>query len=277
MGRRDMGPPNEDIEFLSRSDHRAEVLDALAERPRDRSALQEMTGASSPTMGRILADFEERRWMERDGAAYELTPLGQFVAERFAEFRDAMAIERKLRDVWRWLPREMDGFSVDMFADATVSYPGEGYPYEPVERVTRLIEETATMRGFGTTVFKSVNNETVCEAVLDGMEFEYIYSPEVLEATVAWNPEKVAEATARDNCTLFVHDDLPDKHRCGLGIFDNQMGICCHDAETRQLEAVVDTESAAARNWAESVYERYRTEARSLDDREAPVPSDLVV
>lgn len=271
-----MGTPSEDIEFLVRSEHRADVLDALSGRPRDRNALREMTGASSPTMSRVLAAFEERRWIERDGPTYELTPLGEFVADQFEDFRDAMTTERKLRDVWRWLPREMDGFSVELFADAVVSYPGEGYPYAPVERITRLIEETDAMRGFGTTVFKSVNNEAVCEAVLDGMEFEYIYTPAVLEATVAWNPDKVAEVTARDNCTLFVHDDLPDQHRCGLGIFDARIGICCHDAETRQLEAVVDTEAAAAREWAETVYERYRGEARLLDDEDAPDPPDLV-
>ncbi|MBX0324397.1 transcriptional regulator [Halomicroarcula sp. F13] len=271
-----MGSSIEDIEFLARSEHRPGVLETLAEQPFDRDDLRGATGASSPTMGRILADFEERRWIERDGPTYELTPLGEFVAERFTDFRDAMVTERKLRDVWRWLPREMEGFSVEMFADATVSYPGEGYPYEPVERVTRLIKESDTMRGFGTTVFKSVNNETVCEAVLDGMEFEYIYSPEVLEATVAWNPEKVAEAASRDNCSLFVHDNLPDQHRCGIGLFDERMGICCHDAESRQLEAVVDTEAATVREWAETVYERYRAEARRIEEAGSLLSSDVL-
>jgi hypothetical protein len=66
----------------------------------------------------VLADFEERRWIERSGPTYELTPLGEFVAERFADLCDAMETEGKLRDVWQWLPREMEGFSVDLFADA---------------------------------------------------------------------------------------------------------------------------------------------------------------
>ena len=49
----------------------------------------------------------------------------------------------------------MEGFTVDLFADATVSYPGPGYPSQPVERVTELIESAESMRGFGTTVVKS--------------------------------------------------------------------------------------------------------------------------
>jgi len=274
-----MESATEAIDFLARSAHRTGVLDALAETPRDRRDLRALTGASAPTMSRVLADFEERRWVERDGPTYELTPLGAFVADRFAALREAMATERKLRDVWRWLPREMEGFSVDLFADAVVSYPGPGYPYEPVERVSHLIETTSAMRGFGTTVFKSINNATVCRSVLAGMDYEYIYSRPVLEATVAWNPEQVAEATACEHCTVLLHDDLPDERRCGLGIFDDRIGICCHDAETGMLEAVVDTAAPAAREWAVSVFDRYREQARPVDaeTRADLFPSELTV
>ena len=262
----DASEPLDEIEFLARSDHRVEVLDALAETPCDRNDLRAATAASSPTIGRILGDFEERRWIARDGRTYELTQLGEFVTERFMDLRKAMETERKLRDVVPWLPREMEGFTIDLFDDATVSYPGPGYPYQPVERVTQLIEDTGSMRGFGTTVVKSSNLAAACRAILDGMEFEFVYSPDVLETIEAWNPEKIAEADACENCTTFVHDSLPDSDWCGLGIYDERVGICCHDTETGTLKAVVDTGSPAALAWAESVYERYRREARLLDD-----------
>lgn len=265
----------EDIEFLARSTHRVAVLDALAEGPRDRDDLRGATGASSPTMGRILADFEERRWIVRDGRTYVLTPLGEFVADRFSGLREAMETEQKLRDVYPWLPREMEGFSIDLFADPVVSYPGPGYPYEPVDRVTELIESTETMLGFGTTVVKSSNLEAACNAILDGMEFEYVYSPEVFETIVAWNPEKVAAAAARENCTTLVHDSLPDSDTCGLGIYGDRVGICCHDRETGVLKAGVDTGSPAALEWAESVYEQYRAEARLLEEEDLASLSDL--
>lgn len=268
----------EDIEFLARSTHRTAVLNALVECPCDRTDLCAATGASSPTMGRIFNDFENRRWIDRNGPLYGLTPLGEFVTERFADLCDAMETERKLRDVWRWLPREMEGFSVELFADAVVSYPGPAYPYEPVERVSQLIEETSAMRGFGTTVFKSINNETVYRSVLAGMEYEYIYSRPILEATIAWNPERVANAAACENCTILLHDGLPDEDRCGLGIFDDRIGICCHDAETGALEAVIDTDAPEAREWAVSVFERHRVDARPVgpEEKKALFPAELV-
>jgi predicted transcriptional regulator len=274
-----MDPALEEIDFLARSSHRIGVLECLTQGDRERRELSAATGASSPTMSRILADFEDRRWIDRDGPTYGLTPLGEYVADRFLALRDAMDVERKLRDVWRWLPREMEGFSVDLFADAVVSYPGPGYPYEPVERLTHLIEGTDRLRGFDNIVFKSINNETVCRAVLDGMELEYVYSPTALEKTFAWNPERVMEAASRENCRVYVHDDLPDGDRCGIGIVDDRAGICCHDPETGALKAVVDTDSPAAREWAISTFERVRDEARSVEPQvfETLVSSDLQV
>lgn len=179
-----------------------------------------------------------------------------------------METERELRDVWKWLPREMEGFSVDMFADAVVSYPGPDYPYEPVERVNQLIEGTTAMRGFGSTVFKSVNNEAVCQRVMEGMEFEFVYTPDILRATIEWNPERVARAASRENCTVFLHDSLPDKARCGICIFDDRVGICCHNSNTDMLEATIDTGNPAAQEWARSVYERHRADARPISPTE---------
>jgi predicted transcriptional regulator len=250
---------------LARSDHRRGVLERLHDGPADRDDLCRATGASSPTVGRVLADFDDCRWIVREGATYSLSPLGEFVAERYLAFRDAMAVEEKLRDVWQWLPHEMPGFSVDLFADAVVSFPGPAYPYEPVERLGQLIESTTSLRGFDSIVLKSSNLETACGAVLEGMTFEYVFTPEALEGTFAWNPERIMEVAASENATVLVHDDLPDGDRCGIGIVDDRAGICCHDPETGALTAVIDTGAPEAREWAISVFEQVREEATPVD------------
>lgn len=260
-----MDDATETIEFLSRSPHRVDALEVLLEGPCDRASLRDETGASRPTLSRILADFGDRRWIARAGPDYELTRLGVYVAERFLDLREAMAVERKLRDVWRWLPLEMEGFDVELFRDAVVSYPGPGYPYEPVERLGQLISTSETMRGFDNIVYKSSNMDAACRAVLGGMEFEYVFSPEALAGTVAWDPERMREVAACDNATVLVHDSLPDGDRCGLGIVDDRAGICCHDVESGALVAVIDTDDSDAREWAIGVFEQVREEAEPVD------------
>ncbi|QPV63019.1 transcriptional regulator [Halosimplex litoreum] len=253
------------IEFLARSEHRVAALEALSEEPRDRRDLRDATGASDPTIGRVIRDLEDRSWLAREGARYELTPLGAYVTDRFFELREGMRTGERLREVWRWLPREMEGFAVEHYEDAVVAYPGPNYPYAPVERVTHLLESTASIRGLGTTLYKSGNLDVFCRRVIEGMETEYVYSPPVLRAIVDWNPELTARALGCDNCTVFLHDALPDDSRCGLNVMDDCIGICGHDPETAQLEAVIDTRSPEAREWAEDVYARCRSEARQFD------------
>ncbi|WP_247002406.1 helix-turn-helix transcriptional regulator [Halosolutus gelatinilyticus] len=266
-----MGSAIQDIEFLARSEHRVATLEALFDAPRDRRDLRTATGASDPTIGRIIRDFEDRSWLARDGPRYELTPLGEFVAERFLQLREGMKTGTTLREVWQWLPQEMEGFAVEYFEDAVVAYPGPNYPYEPIDRVTHLLESTESIRGLGTTIYKSGNLEVFCRRVLDGMEMEYIYSPRILRAIVHWDPERTTRALECDNCTIFLHDDLPDDNRCGLNIMDDCIGICGHDPGSAQLEAVIDTASPEAREWAETVYEQYRDEARPFDAEELVV------
>lgn len=176
-----------------------------------------------------------------------------------------MEIEQKLRDVWPWLPHEMPGFSVDLFADAVVSFPGPGYPYEPVERLGQLIASTSSMRGFDSIVYKSSNLETACREILNGMQFEYVFTPESLEGTFTWNPDRMLEVVACENATVLVHDHLPDGDRCGLGIVDDRAGICCHDVKTGALVAVIDTDATEAREWAISVFDQVRKEATPVD------------
>nr|WP_114578843.1 transcriptional regulator [Saliphagus sp. LR7] len=255
----------DDIEFLARSEHRVNALVALTEGSYDRRDLQNATGASVSTISRVLTDLEDRHWITRNPPRYELTPLGTFVTERFLDLHEAIGLERTLRDVWQWLPRDMDGFSVELFDDVVVSYPGPAYPYQPVERVTHLLEHTETIRGLGTTIYKSGNIEVFCRRVIEGMEMEYVYAPSVLRAIIVWNPDLVTDVFACENCTILLHDDLPDGDRCGLNVMDDYIGICGHERETAQLKAVIDTQSPEARAWATDVYERYRSEARPFD------------
>lgn len=256
----------EEIEFLASSAHRVGVLDALVERPCDRHDLRDETGASAPTIGRVLADFEERHWIERDGRWYRLTGLGAFVAERFGEFVDAMTIERRLREITPWLPYELDGFSVDLLTDAVVSFPGEGYPYEPMDRNRQLVEGTETIRGFGMVLLKASVLEHFFDSVLDGLAVTMIYPPPVFDTIYAWDPELVAEAVALEHHDVYVHDDLPNSEWCGLCLTDDHLSICCYEPDTGMLRSLVDTDATQAYEWGESIVDRYRADATPLDE-----------
>ena len=263
------GTPD-DIEFLVTSDHRVAVLDTLAMGPSDRDELRSTTGASSPTMSRILANFETRSWIEREGKTYRLTALGEFVADRLSEFVDAMRIENQLRDVWHLLPHEFEEFSIELFTDVDVTYPGPGYPDGPTERRLELIAESSTWRGFGVAMLGLRTLETSFDRFLDEQdEFrcEYIYPPEVFDELLSWgDTESIVAAADSENYTVLLHADLPTDDRYEICLFDDRVTICCYDPERGGLQALVETTSPDVRTWAESCYERLREDAEPLAD-----------
>lgn len=249
----------EDVEFLARSTHRVAVLSVLAEGPRSRNALREETGASDPTIGRILGDFEERGWVVRTGHEYDLTDPGAFVAEHFAALLDRMATERRLRDVWELLPGQLPGFSIELVADAVVTTVEPGDPYAPANRCASFYPKTDRVRGFDAALTAPHNFESLASLVAEGLTAEFVLPPAVAANLHASYPEAERLMTASDNVTTWWNDDLP---LCRVIVFDDRVGVGGYDPESGVLSVYVDSDGAALREWAVSTFEAFRREAR---------------
>jgi len=254
-----MATPRKEVEFLARSQHRVDVLEQLVGRPRRRAELREVTGASGPTIGRILGDFESRGWVTREGPVYALTGPGAFVAERFGGLLDQLATEQRLRDVWRWLPGELDGFSLDLVADATVTAAEPGDPYAPANHCGRLFRRAESLRGFDAGLTAPHHFAELYQRIVDGMATEIILPPAVSRRIGATYPEEAERVLRSDSLTLWWNDDLP-LYR--LTIFDDHVGIGGYDADSGVMQVYVETDVPAARAWAESTFEAYRSSAR---------------
>lgn len=155
-----MRTPLEDIGFLARSEHRVNALAALTAGPQARDELRIALDASSATVGRLLAEFESRTWIQRIGQRYELTSLGEYIAQGFFELVNRFETEHSIRDVWQWFPTEL-GFTVEMFAGATITPPNNGNPYLPNARYVELLESSTSLREVGTIPLKPENFKAI--------------------------------------------------------------------------------------------------------------------
>ena len=262
MGANNEGSPIEDIAYLARSEHRAPTLVALAVRPRSRSELWETTGVSSSTIRRTLSEFEDRNWIRRAGYRYEATPLGAYIASAVAELIERVEIERKVRDVWQWLPDEDSGFTIEMCADAVVTVAEADNPYAPVNRFLTLIRETDRFRFVGSDIaLLEPCRDEFCRRVIEGMQTEIIDPPSVARYIRSTYPELSAETLASGNLTIRLHDDLPPY---GVGIFDHRIAVCGHDLDSVTVRVLLDTDSEDAREWAESRYDFYRRQTPTV-------------
>lgn len=256
------GSPIDDIAYLARSEHRAPTLVALTVRPRSRSELWEMTGVSSSTIRRTLREFEDRNWIRRNGYRYEATPLGAFIASAMAELIERVELERKLRHVWQWLPDEESGFTIEMCSDAVVTVAEADNPYAPVNRFLALTRETERLRILGSSLpLLEPCRDEFCGRVVDAMRTEIIDPPSVAKYIRSTYPELSARTLGSGNLTIRLHDDLPPY---GICIFDRRVAVCGHDPDSVTVRVLVDTDSAEAREWAESTYTFYRRQTPTV-------------
>jgi predicted transcriptional regulator len=261
---RAMGPisPLNDIEYLARSEHRVTALAALARRPQSRIDLRTMTGVSQSTIGRTLREFEQRRWITREGTHYEATELGSYIAIGMREFVDRVETEQLLRDIWHLLPDATSEFRVDMCAEATVTIAEATDPYRPLDRFLDLLGETTELRfaGFDVALIAPCKDE-LCQRIIDGMRAEIIGPPSVVNHIRSSYPREFEETLESGNLIVRVHDGLP---HYGIGLFDDRIAISGNNPDRGAVEVLLDTDSADAREWAESIYRSYLREVPTV-------------
>jgi len=256
-----------EIEFLALSPNRVAVLRRLAQEPHTRTDLVVATGASQATLGRILRDFEERSWIRRVEGGYVATATGTLVAEGFLDLLEIMEIEGELRPIVRYLPADELGFDLRRFADATITVPSGTKPNAPVKRVLDFLRSATEVR-----VFSHAFNEGSLRVIekrvsADEMTFEGVLSRSALDAVAddAGLRRRLGSLLETSAATVRVRDgEIP----VAVTVADSVVHMLLRD-ENGILQASVDTDDVAVREWARETFETYWEAATPVD------PDDL--
>jgi predicted transcriptional regulator len=254
--------PLADVEFLARSANRVRVLASLAEQPASRDELRERTGVERVTLGRILADFEERGWIERTGVDCRVTPLGEVLAAEFGELLDAFAAAQQLGDVARYLPTEHVTFDVTRLADATVTVPERTDPMAAVRRSLQRLADAPAVRLLTDVLTPETLRLLHDRVVGDQLSLELVVERAALERTAATPEmaEPLADMLASDDVTVHLHDgDVP----LALALGERTVDLLLTD-ERGVAMAHVETDDPVVHQWAEETVERYLAAADPL-------------
>lgn len=257
------GSPGGDIAFLARAEHRVPTLVALTERPRSRAELCESTGVSSSTMRRTLDEFGDRIWVRKDGYRYEATRLGVAIATGMQELLRRVETERTLRSVWHWLPVAISELPFETWSEMTVTVADPDAPYRPVGRFKALLEESTTVRFLRPEVaLMDLCFDLLHRLLEEGVDVTVIDRPECHTYFLSTYPDRSSEMLRQDDFTVLEHDDLPPY---GVCLLEDCVIISCYEPESGTVRALIDTEAPAVREWAASVYEDHRDEARPVE------------
>lgn len=258
----------EDVAHLARSPHRVPILASLADGPRGRRELGDETGASRSTVGRILADLEERGWAERtDGGEYEATPTGAFLSRELSPLVEAVAAISNLGDAVDVLPADELSIGLRHFGDASVVRPEPNEPAELGRYHTELLREASEVR----TLTYIAPPVSVGEAVAAGVEDGRLSAVHVMagglvdylrehpERPPSWR--RYVEAGAR---VYEYRGHVP----CHLFVADGTVHVGRPDAEPGGT--FVESRDETVRSWAIDLIDSYREEATRIGPEAFP-------
>lgn len=254
-------PPVAELAFLARSPHRVELLTQLSRGERTRRELQDATGTSQPTLGRILGDFEQRRWIanNHDGT-YALTPLGALLADTVDDLLGVLDTIGRLAGLVDHLPLEELEFEVHHLQTATITTPSPSDPLAHMRRFDELAAGATTVRMFSNVLACTPANEP-SDAARDHLApvDELVVTADALETDFddsdlrEWLYGRIEDG----GLSLYRHEGSA---AFLLGIFDETVGIVPID-ETEMPCGLIEAEADPIRTWAEETFEEYRRRA----------------
>lgn len=258
-----MSPSLEPFGYLLRSENRVTVLEHLATAPRTRGELGESTGVTRVTLGRILGEMEDRRWIERDGDEYRATALGEALAEDVSRLAATAETVERLGDVVQWLPIDALGVDVRDFSDARVTLADESDPASPGRRYAEVLRDADRIRVLSSAA-KPDAIRVHCEAVeRTDQSFEIIHTTDAFDAIAADAEMRswVRSIMASGQGTYYRTDrSVP----CNLLIADDAVVLSLVD-DRGTRPGVVESDADAVVSGAGSTFEAFRRNGTPVD------------
>lgn len=252
----------EEIEFLALSPNRVAALHHLTEEPHTRRELVELTGASQPTLGRILSDFEDRAWIERDGSTYRATVTGRLVSRGFSDLVEILETDVELRPIVRWLPAEAITFDLSHLTAATVTTPSRVRPNAPVTRALDLVGDAQEVR-IVSYAFNEQSLEVIAERTETGdQRFEGVFSASAIDALADDSQlrERLRDLLTSEEASIRIADEsIP----VAMTVADSVVHLFLRD-DSGILRASIDVDEPEVYAWATDLFGKYWESAEPL-------------
>lgn len=252
----------EEIEFLALSANRVEILSVLSEGSHTRTELQERIDASQPTLGRVLRDLTDRRWITYDGEEYVATATGQLIAKEFTDLWETVGAELKLRRVIDWLPTEAMEFDLRHLTDATITIPSQTRPGAPVQRVLELLQSSTHVQ-IVSHAFNEQSLSVIQQRTATGTQtFEGVFSPAAIDAIAHDSTlrQQLQELIISESAEIRLYDG---EISIAVTITDDTVHLLLRD-EDGLLRAALDTDDETVLSWARERHEQYWDNSSSL-------------
>lgn len=172
----------ERIAFMTTSEHRLAILQALAEGPKETRELRAETGASHSTVGRTLNDLTDFGWVVRHNGEYGISPVGELVVEEFGTFLETMEAVTVLEAVVGRLPVEEMDVPLSALGDGELLRPTDTNPTAHLDRGLDRLREADQVTVLADAVVPRYLDAIRSWVAEDGTTTEHVYGAHVVDA-----------------------------------------------------------------------------------------------
>lgn len=257
----------DDINWLTRSENRVQVLDLLAEETYSRPDLLEAIDVSRVTINRMIKALEERSWIEQASrdSEYRLTHAGRLVVEDLSRLLETTDTAERLSDLEQYLPVEEFDFDLRRLGDAEITTPTRTNTVAPLKESADIMCEAD--RGRVVSNHWDIVHVQAAAAHLqqhpDSIEFQFVFlgdSPEV----VAADPDLAAGFQDTYELSSSEYYRHPSELLYSVSIYDQTVVLGLIDG-SGFIPASFTSDDPEVLAWAEDTFERYKSEAESID------------
>jgi len=247
------------LECLCGSPQRVTLLEVLSGAEIDLRSLVDELNSPRTTVQRNVSLLERHGWIERRSGGYATTQIGQSLLDVFTETLESIDRLNTLSPFFDVVdsPLHLD---IGEFDKPSVTVPDHGRPHLPMNRLVKTLDTAVYRRGFLPVVSQMLVQHVGQADVLDLTDSEVILSRETVGALLERQPTDEERATKGVEIIVY-EDELP----YGSLIFEDRLLLAGYD-DMGRIQALVESDSPRAIEWANGVYEKYRRESTYLCD-----------
>lgn len=259
-------------EMMETALSRFPFLKFLEEEPKDKRTLVAELDCSRSTVNRGIRELEALDLVEYVNGGYRITSLGELVATDFADLADTIQLRVQYEPFLRWMPDDEFDLELNLLSDADLLLPEQGDPYAMINRHVTVIEQTDyhqfVLPLVGLHAYKAAHQQIM----ENGAQAEAVVSPEAADTLQSGQEYATLteEMAATGRYELYQFDgDIP----YFVGLLDDTVQIGVDEAG--EPRALVETDNADVRSWAEATFEEYKQQAEPVIEGREPLKTHL--
>jgi predicted transcriptional regulator len=251
-----------DVQFLTGSPQRRNVLKALCEEPARPHELCADIDATRTTIQRILAGFRERQWVVKYDGDYRPTVTGRRICQQYEALLGELRLAREFGPLAAHLGPVANDLPIEALERGQLTVSDEGSPLAVLSRFTEWFRAVEGQMHAMTPVVAQPFNEIGVELVESGAAIDIIIDRTVFEKSRRQYESEWDFAVANEGVSIYIHESpVP----AGLAFDDERCCLVAYD-EDNNLRAMLESTDDELYDWAQATYEQYRSESVPLEN-----------